>query len=240
MKTLPVVALALYCMAQTGVCQNLGSTFFESNPYGSSRNLGSSLTLFSGAMTVTARYRIDPTATGNVNASGLTGTIYLDANSSPYIGGLGVQDAGGGSSQGISGGGPNQDEELIFNYNAQPARLDTVQVMINSFDASAAPVLFLETNLGDFVFNTAQIKAAGSPSGASGDAAESWTINFSSLAGTVGSPAAELRSFAIRETGAHTFVKGVTGGILIPEPGTLLLSAAALPLLLLHRRKSGD
>jgi hypothetical protein len=96
------------------------------------------------------------------------------------------------------------------------------------------PYLWVDTSLGIFAIDEAQLLAASTFAGTSGDAAKSATIDFGQLGID---PNATLYAFTLRETRDHTFVKGVTGGVLIPEPSSMLLvSLSGLGLAIRRRR----
>lgn len=228
----------------TASAQNLGSVHFGPPAYPTDGNLGTTLVLFSGELTVTARSIIsnDDSQKFVLNAAGQTGTIYLDSNSNTYLGGLGVQNAAAAGSNGISGGGPNGNEELIFSY-ATGVYLGTASIIINELeygngvDDKDDPYLWIDTSAGLFSVNEATLLSA-STFGIGADAAKSATVSFASMATALSiNPNVTLNSFTLRETRDHIFVNGLNGGTLIPEPSSMSLIALTAFGLAVRRRR---
>jgi hypothetical protein len=223
------------------------TTWFDSATYGAvSGNLGTSMDIFGGALTLTARNKVNSAAPLDPNAVASVGTIYFDSSAVPTTGGLGVQDINAGGSKGISGGGPTQDEELGFTFNNEGAALETIAVLINDWgwgvdNNKDRPVIFVTTFNGisstTYTFDAPAVHAA---SDAYGTGTNSWWVDFNDFAGVVGGSAEMVTSFAVREAGDHIYVKGVTIGLddgVIPEPSAMLLVTLSGLGLALRRRR---
>ncbi|MBT3202115.1 MAG: hypothetical protein HN350_19605, partial [Phycisphaerales bacterium] len=105
---------------------------------------------------MTARTRVDPTMPTAADATGLAGTIYIEKpDKKGKLRGVGVQTADGGGSKGISGGGGDCDEEIIFTYDSA-VYVDSISIMLTDIefgdinqsggkDGKDDPVIFLQT-----------------------------------------------------------------------------------------------
>jgi hypothetical protein len=253
-------ATALVCSlfllgAGSGQAQNIGSTNFSNLPSG---NLGTSLSLFGGDVTITARTRIDPSQPYVLGAPGQVGTIFHEKSNDSWKGGLGVQDFGSGS-KGISGGGPRANEELIFTYNQGGAIAGTISLLLNDIEFGSKaitngvanldksdPVMWITLDFGQTLFvNEMTLFNAVVPNpdrgtttvlGMSGQTISrdnSYLLDFSNIAGL--DLNATVTSFTIRETNGHTFVKAFNAGV-VPEPSAAALALAGSGFLFTLRR----
>ena len=245
-KSQPMMTMKTRCLFLLPLCvsftaaQDLGYINFGPAAFPTDTNLGSSLVLAGGELTITSRSIIDLTQPFVLTASGQAGTIFVDSDANAYKGGLGVQNGSAEGSHGVSGAGPNQNEELIFTYTTG-VTLGTVEIILNILEFGHGvgdkddPYLWVDTSLGLFAINEAQLGVAATFAGGAGDAAQSATIDFSLLGID---PDATLNSFVLRETRDHIIVKAMEAGILIPEPGSMLLIGISGLGLLARRRRS--
>ncbi|MDP6633741.1 MAG: PEP-CTERM sorting domain-containing protein [Phycisphaerae bacterium] len=198
---------------------------------------------------MTARTGIDETNPLVADATGLAGTVYIDKDGKggkPR--GTGVQTASGGGSKGISGGGGDRDEELIFTYD-QPVYISGVTIRLGDIEFGAPgvvdkddPVIFLQT-VGSPTFNVtlteSDIFAAFSYIGDPGN--KYGEVDFNSFITSAGlNQNAGLIAFSVRETNGHLYVNGVSsgGGNVVPEPATLAVLACG-GMVLVRRRRRG-
>jgi len=251
-----IAAAALSGSITSADAQDIGSTNFNNIASG---NLGTSLSLFDGAVTVTARTRIDPSSPYDYSPQGIEGTIFHEKSSDPLKGGLGVQDAGSGS-KGISGGGPRQNEQLVFTYHQGGALAGAIGVQLNAVEFGSKaitngfanleksdPLMWIEYDFGQiFVVNEYSLFNAATPLGKTktgtilGDTNRtfseslSYQIDFANIAGL--NQNATVTSFTIRETSGHTFVKAFNAGV-VPEPSGAALIMAGYGFLMMFRRR---
>lgn len=169
---------------------------------------------------MTARSQIDTGAPYDAYASGGVGTIVIDGDK-----GAGVQNAIAEGSKGISGKGPDGDEELIFTYD-EAVFLNSLVVSLRDIDFGSGagdkddPVIFLSVaGTGTYGVTIQESTILGAFT-STGD--KRGTIDFGSL-GLAGDMA--IVGFKIRETHDHFLVSGLGTGTPVPEPGTLALLA---------------
>jgi hypothetical protein len=243
-----------------GMGQSLGSVDFGTLP--KDTNLGTSLNVLGGAVTITARTMINDAQPYVLGAAGSVGTIFNAYDASPFKEGLGVQTIDKKGSQGISGAGGHQNEELIFTYNQGGALANSISLQINALDFGSAalknsfanlsgsdPVMWINYNMGSTlalseldIFNASTALGTvktGDILGMKGvqySDSDSYRVNFANIAGLA--PGATVNSFVLRETTGHSYVKAFNGGNVVPEPGSamLILGAAAGALLITRRR----
>ncbi len=153
---------------------------------------------------LTALSGVNAAAPTDPDSAGSIGTIHVDRDDN----GTGVQSSGGGGSKAISGGGPDQDEELTFMFDAAvPAAsilLDLVAINFgNGPDAGDDPVIFLFSsgNMGvyDHTILEADIQSAFTPTGN-----DRGRVDFSQF-GSI-PPDLLIHAFKLRETRGHVAV----------------------------------
>jgi len=208
-------------------------------------NRGTSLTLGNPGVVITAR-----TTMGNITnpaapssdpfTMGSTGVVYWgdmgklgDTCVSPskaQCPGLGVRNAKGGGSEGISGGGKDQDEMIVFNWDPSlKVAPSSIILRLQGFKAADDETwVYLE-----FASNT-------NPSGP--DYIFKWenlttglTLNFNTIAGL---PKGEyVTKLGVLENAGHTGIGGITYEA-VPEPAAFVLTGVPLLALgfLLRRR----
>ena len=190
---------------------------------------GNVATLTSGILTISAKTGlgagVDPLFAGT---AGTAGTVYwgnlgtLDSGKDNWYG-LGVQNADGMGSNGISGGGKGGDEALIFAF-ANPAGVSASSVKLklvglNTTGANDVVSLYLEfapvDSPSDFSFKSDTfINFA---------ASDTYLLDFSTLVGITNQT---FGSFAVRATGGNFGVGSI--GYTVSEPATMLLLGCGL------------
>jgi hypothetical protein len=197
---------------------------------------------------ITARTNIDELAPLVPDATGLAGTVYIDKDKKGgKVHGAGVQTASGGGSKGISGGGGDRDEELIFTYD-QAVYLSGVSIRLGDIEFGNGvgdkddPVIFLKTagsQVFDVILTEADIATGFTQIGAADK--KYGQVDFNSFIAT-----AELNddtaivAFAVRETNGHLYVNGVSNanGNVVPEPATMALLAFGGMMIASRRRRN--
>jgi len=191
------------------------------------------------SVTITARSSVDNLNPFLANASGELGTVYIDKDK-----GMGVQTNEFGGSKGISGGGGDKDEELIFTYNRAMA-LDSITLKLNDIDFGHGlddkddPVLFISA-AGSDAFSTITEEDIFSVSAFTSTGKNSGTIDFGAFSSLLGF--SEVDEFRIRETSDHIYVNGISEPApvsTVPVPGAFLLSSLGLALVTRYRRRMG-
>jgi hypothetical protein len=155
------------------------------------------------------------------------GTVYLGGDS-----GLGVKTLSGSGSKGISGGGGDQDEALIFNF-AGGAPAGSIVVGLNDYeDKDDDPVITVALSSGESLsFNESH---------------QSWNIALVSLgdkkaAVNLGSLVGQgfgglVRSLTVMEPEGHLYVNRLAALSVVPEPATIALLGFG-SLVLVYRRR---
>jgi PEP-CTERM motif-containing protein len=156
------------------------------------------------------------------------GTVYIGKD------GAGVQENGGGGSKGISGGGPAQNEELIFTFD-NPVLLADVTLEIADIELENGsfkddnPILFIHDGLLDTWHTlTEEFIAAHFVQ----NSRKKGTVNFGDLSSYLPGCSA-IDMFKIRETCGHIYVNSLT----VPEPATMTMLALG-SLAFLRKRRS--
>ena len=243
--------LSTAAQAQT----SLGYHIFD---YGTAQTLGSSVSIFDGALTISGRVNLEDYYTGAGSlTNGSVGTLYYQHDPAFLTGGVGT------SSLGIRGDF-GQISELTFDFNGGSARLDSINLVVNGlnfgpspYDILASPgynwdeddpMLWFNTNLGVLTFNEQQIKNATffelDPAIYGAAANESGRIDFANLLQDSGFDLnTTVTSFALRETNGMTYLSDVwvdsyTAAIPVPEPGSAILLGASALLALRRYRPS--
>ena len=181
---------------------------------------------------LTAHSSVDLTAPLDPDASFKIGTVYIGKD------GAGVQDIAGNGSKEISGGGPHQNEDLIFTFD-NPISIDYIILGLVKVDLEVGrmgfkdddPILFLSSAANPGVFDYTVLEQ---------EVAVNFTmtgrheglLNFSTLNSTIPDHLV-IDMFKIRETDGHIMVNLIT----VPEPATVaLLGFGSLSLILRRRR----
>jgi len=198
---------------------------------------------------MTARTGIDDDAPLVADAPGLTGTVYIDKDGKGgKLHGAGVQTLDGGGSKGISGGGGDKDEEIIFTYD-NAVYVSGVSIMLGDIEFGDAgeedkddPVIFIQTagsSTFDVMVSEADILAAFTYVG--DRKKKVGMVNFNNFSSTLGlEQDAAMTAFKVRETNGHLYVTGASSGSdsQIPEPATMcILACGGIAILQRRRRK---
>lgn len=252
--SLLLVASLLSTTAQAQT--SLGYHIFD---YGTSQTLGSSVSIFEGALTISGRVNLEDYYTGAGSlTNGTAGTLYYQHDPAFLAGGV------GSSALGIRGDF-GQISELTFDFNGGSARFDSINLVVNGLDFGASPydilaapgynfesddpMMWFNTNVGVLTFNEQQIKNATffelDPAIYGATANESGRIDFANLLLDSGLDLnTTVSSFALRETNGMTFVSDVwvdsytAAAMPVPEPGSAILLGASALLALRRRRPS--
>jgi hypothetical protein len=234
---------------------SLGYHIFD---YGATQPLGSSVTIFEGALTIRARTDLEDyyTGAGSLNNC-LAGTLFYQHDPAFVAGGI------GSSALGIRGDF-GQISELTFDFNGGTARMDSVNIVVNGLNFGTSPynilatpgynleeddpMMWFNTNQGVLTFNEQQVHAATffelDPSIYGAAANESGRIDFANLLQNGGFDInTTVTSFALRETNGMTYVSDVwvdsyNPALPVPEPGSVLFLGASSLLVLRRRRPS--
>ncbi len=180
---------------------------------------------------MTARTGIDNNSPFDASAFGYAGTIYIKKNGQDDTPrGAGVQTAEAHGSKGISGGGGDSDEELIFTYD-EDVYLDSINIWLGNIEFGMQdiasdkddPVIFLRlggSDTFDVTIPEADIYSAFSYIGDDKD--KYGIVDFSSFTSLAGlSEDTAISAFKIRETNDHIYVRDTDDGAVIPEPAVL-------------------
>jgi len=182
------------------------------------------------AFVLTARSDIDTAQPFTATAPGQGGTVYIGKD------GAGVQNASAGGSKGISGGGGDADEELIFTYDA-PVLLGDIRVFLADIEFGKGlndkddPIIFLSL-AGSGIYGVTALEAAVFGAFTDTGGKTGW-VDFGTL--TALSNTTPIDAFKIRETNDHIYVTGVTP---VPEPAICSLMLAGGLTLLARRRRT--
>lgn len=200
-------------------------------------NRGTSLVLGDPAVVITARTTTgniaNPAAPGDIFSAGSAGIVYWgdmgnlgDTCVSPSKAecpGLGVRNASGGGSEGISGGGKDQDELIVFNWDPMlQVSPSSIILTLQGFKAKDDETwVYLEfasnTNPAgpDYVFKWENLTSG-------------LTLNFSTIAGL---PSGQfVTKLGVLENAGHIGIAGLTYEA-VPEPAAFVLTG--IPLLAL-------
>lgn len=188
-------------------------------------------------LTITAKSALLPYPTDPILTAGFTGTLYWgndlgnldDPDCGKDCAGLGVQNAKGGGSNGISGGGGDQDEAIVFSFIAAvPA--NSVQALILGVNAPDK-----DGKKGDVI--DVYIQYAGSPttvyyanvSPTYVPYAAPSVLDLSTLPGVT---SANIAALAIVESNNHIAIGQLSYSTsTVPEPVTLSLVGIGLLML---------
>jgi hypothetical protein len=197
-----VISFALPCSATLVDLTVDGLNLSEGN-YGQSLSIGDYLT-------ITALTQIQ-------NNTSQTGTIYLDGNK-----GLGVQTLDLGGSKGISGGGGDQDEAVVFSFASNYiAVADSISIGLNDYDPGRDdPVISVTLSNGEELFFD---ESHQNWDNAISDAGHNKAlISLGTLLGI--NNTGTVTSFSVMEPTGHLYVNGVGyTGSEVPEPATMFL-----------------
>ncbi|MBM3475586.1 MAG: PEP-CTERM sorting domain-containing protein [Armatimonadetes bacterium] len=161
--------------------------------------------------------------------NGQTGTIWLDD-----LGG-GVQNLLRCGSQGISGGGPDGDEKLIFSFSKVPIVATSPTLLLNTYKPKDDDTEIVVTLADGSIVNVPVSSVEAAAKQVAG-AKESYTIAFKDLKELAGK--GPLSSFYVREWTGHILVNGITGVEQVPEPATMIgFGLGAFGLAYLRRRR---
>ena len=233
---------------------SLGYHFFD---YGTTQTLGTSITIFDGALSISGRVDIADYYTGAGSLTNGTASLLYYQHDPSYI------DGGVATSPLGIRGGFGQISELVFEFNGGYANFDSINIVVNRldfggspYDVPAAPgynldmddpMMWFNTNLGVLTFTEQQIRDATffelDPVVYGLAALESGRIDFANLLQNAGfAMDTTVTSFAIRETNGEHFVSDVwvdefTNTMPVPEPGTAMFMVGS-SLLFLRRRRS--
>lgn len=187
-----------------------------------------------GVLTIfelTAHTLVDETAPLNPDASFEIGTVYIGKD------GAGVQTITCDGSKEISGGGPHQNEDLIFTFD-NPISIDYITLGLVKVDLEVGgmgfkdddPILFLSStaNTGfDYTVLEQEVAANFTMTGKN-----KGLLNFSTLNSTIPDHLV-IDMFKVRETYGHIMVNLIT----VPEPVTVVLLGFGTLSLILRRRR---
>ena len=143
--------------------------------------------------------------------SSITGTLYLDEKN-----GLGVKNLKLGGSKGISGGGGDQDEAIIFNFNTDDILPASILIGFNDYNpAKDEPVINLSLSTGDdFMFTADHQNWADAITYVGSSSVE---IDLGVLLGPLDN--AFATSLSVMETAGHIYVDNIEYSKKpIPEP----------------------
>lgn len=239
--------------------QSIG--FADFSGLAANANLGTSIDLFGGAVTITARTGVDSSDPYSLLAVGQQGSIFNTASANPFQSGLGVQTVDGQGSASISGGGDFQNEELIISYNNGGALASSVSLFINDLDFGCNevtngfasldgddPVMWITYDFGEVlaVDEFSLYRAAvpqgqlttGIAFGLSGQtlsAENAYEIRFGLIQGL--NPEAKVTNITLRETRDSIYLKAFDAGV-VPEPSSAALVLSAYGLLMIFRRRN--
>jgi hypothetical protein len=231
----------------------LGYHIFD---YGANQTLGNSVTIFEGALTISARTDLtDYYGGAGALTNGIAGSLYYQHDPAFVAGGV------GSSMLGIRGDF-GQISELTFDFNGGNARMDSINLVVNGLNFGAGlydilatpgynldeddPMLWFNTNQGVLTFNEQQIHAATffelDPAIYGAAANESGRIDFANLLQNGGFDVnTTVTSFGLRETNGMTYLSDVWVNDFtaapVPEPGSALLMGIS-SLLVLRRRRN--
>ena len=190
---------------------------------------------------MTARSGVDSSQPFSANALGDPGTVFIEKGYK----GAGVKNSDFGGSGGISGGGGDKDEELIFTYNSSVS-LESIQLGLNDIefghglDDKDDPVLFLsQGGSGQFsVITETDIKAT---SAFTYTGYKRGILDFGALSSVLGFT--DIDAFAIRETRDHIYVKSLSqatpSAVPVPTPSAFFLaSVGTMFSAWIHRRRN--
>jgi hypothetical protein len=196
-------------------------------------NLGSSLAP-NADLTITAKSKLlltdDP-----LFVTDKAGTVYWGdlgnlGTGERHVFGLGVQNAAKAGSKGISGGGPDANEALVFTFNSPGLIAQSVKLTLvglnDSGKSADATNLFLEfspvLSPSDKVYTAISFDTP------------TYVLDFSTLAGIAGNT---FGSFAVVCTDGHFGVGGIEYSSVPVPPSLLLLGSGLVSLGLLRIRR---
>lgn len=238
------VASVLIATSRARAQTNLGWHTFD---YGASADLGSTVSIFDGALEIRGRSSIASLyeCSGSLSEGAASNVQYLH-DSNWLVGGIAA------SSSGVSGGG-GLAEELLFEFNGS-ARLDSLALTISgltfgsgAYDASGFNqsgddlLLWFNTNHGLFTISEKEMADVtsffvdGTTAGA-----ENGYVDFAYFTSKLGADTM-VSSFGLRETTGQTWVKDIYVGDYnaaapVPEPGSVFLVGLGLLIHLRRRR----
>jgi len=168
-------------------------------------------------LTLTARSHVDSNNPFDLFAAGDPGTVVFSHN------GTGVQNQFGGGSTGISGGGADQNEELIFDFGI-PVFGDSLSLNFSMLTLGSGlgvqddPVIWVYFNGTIAMFDETTWGSAYTDLGG-----QNGTLDFAAL-GFSGTDLIER--VVVRETNKHMLITGAEFKN-VPAPGALVLLATA-------------
>jgi len=204
-------------------------------------NIGASY-LISGSptLTITARYKL-PEPSDPIFGGGLAGTIYwgdlgdmVDPTACGVTGkpagiGLGVQKAGGGGSNGISGNGGDQNEALVFTWDGPGVPAGSIRlglVGLNDVANKATDVDIVALYLEFWPSNGSPSDVTINPYNFAAIAAAPSIVDFSSIV-PPGMDTSFVRSISVAASQGHFGVDAQSYEE-VPEPASWLGAAAGL------------
>ena len=191
--------------------------------------------------TMTARSSVDSRRPFQADAFGMSGTVYVEKDRK----GTGVKNGSFGGSSGISGGGGDKDEELIFTYNS-PVAMNSILLELKDIDFGHGlndkddPVLFLSQD-GSGVFSTITETDIMSTSAFTRTGYKRGIIDFGSFSSILGFT--DIDAFKLRETNDHIYAKSLSQAqvspLPVPSPSALFLgSLGTVFASWIHRRRN--
>lgn len=258
---LSMLAAVLGVSAGSPMAQAQSIGFADFSGLAANANLGTSIDLFGGAVTISARTCVDGCDPYSLLAVGQQGSIFNTVNANPFLSGLGVQTVDGQGSAGISGGGDFQNEELIISYNNGGALASSVSLFINDLNFGCNevtngfasldgddPVMWITYDFGtvlavdEFSLYRAAVAQGQLTTGiAFGltdqtlSADNAYEIRFGLIQGL--NPDAKVTSITLRETRDSIYLRAFDAGV-VPEPSSAALVLSAFGLLMIFRRRT--
>lgn len=142
------------------------------------------------------------------------GTVYVDGDR-----GLGVKTLSGSGSKGISGGGGNQDEALIFDF-AEGVPAGSIVLGLNSYeDRDDEPVITMTLSSGESLSFNKSHQSWNAALASLGD--KKVAINLGLLVGQ--GFGGLVSSLTVMESQGHLYVNSLAASSGVPEPATIAL-----------------